>query len=113
MTSPPNHTFRHKINMLTTSMSEFSAETLLRKRINPLTPSCCSQARRLTWHQLALQHVQGDDVDDEHPAGTVEQVVVVLDESQRGHALGLEPRAVRVLSLQLTVHVLVEFLQVE
>ena len=69
-----------------------------------------------TWWQLRSEHLDGDDVDDEDPDGCGEDVGLVVgltSERDDADALGLHLAAVGVGSLQLSVHVLLEFLHVE
>ena len=60
-----------------------------------------------------LEHVHGDDVDDHDPAGTVEQLHVVLDEGDGRDALHLQLAPVRVGAFQFARHVLLELFHVE
>lgn len=49
-----------------------------------------------TWRKLRFEHVHGDDIDDEYPDGTVQQLALRLDESYSAEALTLQATSVRV-----------------
>ena len=63
--------------------------------------------------QFGLQHFQGDHVNEHDPDGAVQHLLLVLHQGHRGDALGLQLQPLRVLPLQLPVHVLLELLHIE
>jgi hypothetical protein len=69
--------------------------------------------RKVTWRKFRLEHVHRDDVDDEYPDGTVQQLRFAPHECHSAKTLALQPAPVGVCSPQLSVNVLLKFLHVE
>lgn len=66
-----------------------------------------------TWWQFALQHIHGHHVNDEHPDGALQDVVLRLDKRHRGEALRLQAAAIRIGASQFSIHIRLELLHVE
>lgn len=66
-----------------------------------------------TWWQFALQHIHGHHINDEHPDGALQDVVLRLDKRHRGEALRLQAAAIRIGATQFSIHIRLELLHVE
>lgn len=64
------------------------------------------------WH-LGFEHIHGHNVDNHDPAGTVEQLHIVLGKGDGRDALHFQFAAIGIGPFQFAGHVLLEFLHVE